>query len=66
MSPQPFAIERKVAGSERAASLKRVIISNFKNIGVCDVELGDLTLIVGRNGAGKSNLLDAIQFVADR
>ena len=28
-------------------------------------ELGPLTFLVGRNGAGKSNFLDALRFVAD-
>jgi predicted ATPase len=45
--------------------LKRVRISNFKSIAQCDVELGGLTLLVGRNGAGKSNFLDALRFVAE-
>lgn len=45
--------------------LKRVRIRNYKSIAECDVELGWLTLVVGRNGAGKSNFLDALRFVAD-
>lgn len=45
--------------------LKRVKIRNYKSIVSCDVELGALTVLVGRNGAGKSNFLDALRFVAD-
>jgi predicted ATPase len=45
--------------------LRRVRIRNFKSIGDCDVDLGRLTVLVGRNGAGKSNFLDALRFVAD-
>lgn len=45
--------------------LRRIQIRNFKSIGQCDVALGSFTLIVGRNGAGKSNFLDALRFVAD-
>ncbi len=45
--------------------LKRVRIRNYKSIADCDVELGSLTLLVGRNGAGKSNFLDALRFVSD-
>jgi predicted ATPase len=45
--------------------LKRVRIRNYKSIAQCDVELGALTVLVGRNGSGKSNFLDALSFVAD-
>jgi predicted ATPase len=45
--------------------LRRVTISNYKSIGKCDVHLGPFTVLVGRNGAGKSNFLDALRFVAD-
>lgn len=45
--------------------LQRVQIRNYKSIADCDVQLGRLTLLVGRNGAGKSNFLDALRFVSD-
>lgn len=45
--------------------LKRVKIRNYKSIGKCNVTLGALTVLVGRNGSGKSNFLDALRFVAD-
>jgi predicted ATPase len=45
--------------------LRRVRIRNYKSIAECDVQLGRLTLLVGRNGAGKSNFLDALRFVSD-
>ncbi len=53
--------------SEKPADpfLKRVRLRNYKSIGHCDVELGPLTLLVGRNGSGKSNFLDAMRFVTD-
>lgn len=50
-SPEPF--------------LTRVSIRNFKSIGQCDVKLERLTVLVGRNGAGKSNFLDALRFIVD-
>lgn len=46
-------------------SISRVGIRNYKSIGKCDVELSRLTILIGRNGAGKSNFLDALRFVAD-
>lgn len=45
--------------------LKRVSICNYKSIGACSVELGTVTILVGRNGSGKSNFLDALHLVAD-
>ena len=45
--------------------LKRVVLSNYKSIQKCSVDLGPLTFLVGQNGAGKSNFLDALRLVAD-
>jgi predicted ATPase len=48
-----------------APFVRRLRLRNYKSISVCDVELGQLTLLVGRNGSGKSNFLDGLRFVAD-
>lgn len=45
--------------------IDRVLIRNYKSIARCDVPLGPLTFLVGRNGSGKSNFLDALRFIAD-
>lgn len=45
--------------------LRRVVIRDYKSIAICDAWLKPRTLLVGRNGAGKSNFLDALHFVAD-
>lgn len=45
--------------------LTRIVLRNFKSIGACDVRLGSLTYLVGANGAGKSNFLDALHLVRD-
>lgn len=45
--------------------LHRVVLRNYKSIGYCDVRLGPLTYLVGANGAGKSNFLDALHLVRD-
>ncbi|HXV59939.1 MAG TPA: AAA family ATPase [Vicinamibacteria bacterium] len=60
--------ETPAATAERAgapAFVRRVRIRNYKSLGKCDVELHALTLLVGRNGSGKSNFLDALRFVTD-
>jgi predicted ATPase len=45
--------------------LRRVVIRNYKSIASCDVWLKPRTFVVGRNGAGKSNFLDALHFIAE-
>jgi predicted ATPase len=45
--------------------LTRVVIRNYKSIASCDVTLGPLTYLVGANGSGKSNFLDALHLVKD-
>ena len=55
-------------GSSRADDrrlLRRVVLRNYKSIAACDVSLAQLSFLVGRNGSGKSNFLDAIRFIAD-
>ena len=45
--------------------ITRVVLRNYKSIGTCDVRLGPLTYLVGANGSGKSNFLDALHLVRD-
>lgn len=41
------------------------MLRNYKSIGYCEVSLGKLTYLVGANGSGKSNFLDALHLVRD-
>jgi predicted ATPase len=52
-------------GRAKPPFLRRVRIRNYKSIAFCDVTLEPLTVLVGRNGSGKSNFLDALAFVRD-
>ena len=45
--------------------IHRVVLHSYKSIAHCDVRLQPLTYLVGQNGAGKSNFLDALHFVRD-
>lgn len=45
--------------------LRRVRLRQYRSIADCDVRLGQLTLLVGANGSGKGNFLDALRLVAD-
>jgi predicted ATPase len=53
------------AGYAEPTFIRRVRIRNYKSIADCDVNLGPLTFLVGQNGSGKSNFLDALRFTAD-
>lgn len=45
--------------------LNRLTVSNFKNYAEADVELcGNVNCFVGNNGAGKTNLLDAVYYLS--
>lgn len=46
-------------------ALTRVVLQNFKSIASCDVHLEQLTFLVGLNGAGKSNFIDAVRLCRD-
>ncbi|MEI7820331.1 MAG: AAA family ATPase [Verrucomicrobiota bacterium] len=45
--------------------ITQVHVKNFRGIAEETVDLGNLTVFVGRNGAGKSSFVDVIRFVRD-
>lgn len=45
--------------------INRVYIRNYKSIASCKVDVGPLMFLVGANGSGKSNFLDAFRFVSE-
>jgi predicted ATPase len=46
--------------------IKRLTVSRFRSLGKdVTVDFGPLTVLVGQNGAGKSNTIDALVFLAD-
>jgi predicted ATPase len=46
-------------------SLTRVQLRHYRSIARADVRLGQLLLLVGLNGSGKSNFLDALRLVSE-
>lgn len=44
--------------------IDRIVINNFKSIEKVDLQLGRLNVLIGANGSGKSNVLEAIGMVA--
>lgn len=45
--------------------ITRVYLKNFRGIGEEVVDLQQMTVLVGKNGAGKSSFVDALRFVRD-
>lgn len=45
--------------------IRRLALKGFRSISATSVELDNPTFLVGRNGAGKSNLLDGLAFLKD-
>src|SRR3977135_3412423 len=57
--------DREAVDRTKPPFLRRVRIRGYKSIACCDVSLQPLTILVGRNAAGKSNFLDALAFLRD-
>lgn len=49
----------------KSVHVKKVVLKNYKSIAHCSLQLGSINILVGRNGAGKSNFLDALRFVKE-
>lgn len=45
--------------------IRKVCLENYRSIRQCEVELGPITFLVGANGSGKSNFLDALRLISD-
>ena len=42
--------------------LSRIIINNYKSIKSCDISVTQLNLLIGENGTGKTNILEAVNY----
>jgi len=51
--------------AENPGQLTRIIIEGFKSIQECDLELKPLNILIGANGAGKSNFIQFFNFIQD-
>ncbi len=45
--------------------ITRVVLKNYKSIANCQVLLRSLVFLVGQNGSGKSNFMDALRLVSE-
>jgi putative ATP-dependent endonuclease of OLD family len=46
--------------------ISRLKIENFRSIKKLNIELGDTTVLIGQNNAGKTAILDAVRIVLTR
>lgn len=44
--------------------LSRIVIDGYKSIAHCDLKMGSLNVLIGANGAGKSNFISFFKFIA--
>lgn len=51
--------------SDHPIFLRKVVLNNYMSIARCELKLNSLNFLIGQNGAGKSNFLDALRFTAD-
>jgi hypothetical protein len=58
-------VERSIVDPPPPFWIKCVRLRDYRSIAFCDVSLEPMTVLVGRNGAGKSNFLDALTFVGE-
>ena len=43
-------------------SLSRIKINNYKSIKECDIPITNISLLIGENGTGKSNIIEAVHY----
>jgi len=47
-----------------SGALNRIRIRGFRSIGECDLELSNINVLIGSNGAGKSNFVSVFEFLS--
>lgn len=52
---------KRVSGRDQ---LSRLNVSGYKSIAACDIELGRLNVLIGANGAGKSNFIGLFRLIS--
>jgi predicted ATPase len=50
-------------GKERSEKLSRIAIRGFKSIKECDLDLNNVNVLIGANGAGKSNFISIFEML---
>ena len=48
---------------ERFGQLTKLVLRGFKSIKSCEIDIKDINVLIGANGAGKTNLLSALELL---
>lgn len=64
-APSPAANLEVIIDEYPNPFVHRVVLKNYKSIADADIELRPLTMLVGANGSGKSNFVDALRITTD-
>ncbi len=62
--PQTECLRGPVKRGESSVVLERFSLANFKSFAAADLPLGELTVLIGPNASGKSNLIEALQLLS--
>jgi predicted ATPase len=46
-------------------NMTRLVVKNYRSLADIDIRLSPLTVFVGKNAVGKSNVIDVLRFVRD-
>lgn len=52
-----------MTGTNSDKQLSRIVLKGFKSIARCDLKLSKLNVLIGANGAGKSNFISFFRMV---
>lgn len=58
-----FVAERRIRVGLKEDQLSRIKIKGFKSIKECDIAFGKINVLIGSNGAGKSNFISAFSLL---
>jgi len=48
---------------DRQEQLSRIVIKGFKSIKECDIKIKNINVLIGANGAGKSNFMSVFELL---
>ena len=61
---QPPAASHMIKKVVDSNQISRLVLNGYKSIAACDIELGPLNVLIGANGAGKSNFIGFFRLIS--
>lgn len=59
------AINSRILKSRKFCMISELTVSHYRSVGEVTLNFESVNVLVGRNGSGKSNIVDAISFLSD-